>query len=314
MITINAASPVPPYEQIRTQLAEKITDGGLVAGMRLPTVRKLADELGLAVNTVARAYRELELTGMVETRGRGGTVVSAAGDQSRQRLLVSAQEYAELARGLGLGADEALRLVRAALNPSTANRDPDHPDHPSVRMVEVAISPPVITATSGAAASGAGSGAAASGAAASDVGGFRRYPGQDFPECEPRDAEVSVHWDAMDGALTGRVEVLNIGMGACRLSGKPVLSPLGQDHAPLPTDFIVTLEAALPGFVVLQPGMRASARVTWAAWDGAPASSQAIVSWAGGAKEVTVTGPMQPESRGAGGARNLSSSWFELVG
>src|SRR3954454_16179197 len=84
MISIDSGSPVPPYEQVRAQLAAQIGDRTLAVGTRLPTVRRLAADLGLAVNTVARAYRELEENGLVETRGRAGTFVSAAGEQVRQ--------------------------------------------------------------------------------------------------------------------------------------------------------------------------------------------------------------------------------------
>ena len=115
MITVDDASPVPPYEQVRAQLAAQIADGALVPGTQLPTVRQLAADLGLAVNTVARSYRQLEAAGLVETRGRGGTVVTAGGDQARERLLAAAARYAALAREVGLSADEALRVVRAAL-------------------------------------------------------------------------------------------------------------------------------------------------------------------------------------------------------
>jgi len=121
VITVDGASPVPPFEQVRAQLASQIADGVLVAGTRLPTVRQLADDLGLAVNTVARSYRELEAAGLVETRGRGGTVVTAGGDRARERLLGAAQGYAALARDIGLSADEALRLVGAALDLTSAN-------------------------------------------------------------------------------------------------------------------------------------------------------------------------------------------------
>ena len=114
MIVIDQASPVPPYEQVRVQLAGQIQRRELAAGTRLPTVRRLADDLGLAVNTVARAYRELEAAGLVETRGRAGTVV-AAGDPARQRAATAARQYAEVVTGLGLDLDEAVRIVRAAL-------------------------------------------------------------------------------------------------------------------------------------------------------------------------------------------------------
>ncbi len=83
---IDPTSAVPPFEQVRAHYAARIGDGTLVVGTRLPTVRALADELGLAVNTIARAYRELEAAGLVETRGRAGTVVSARGEESAERL------------------------------------------------------------------------------------------------------------------------------------------------------------------------------------------------------------------------------------
>ena len=120
MITVDAASPAPPFEQVRAQLAAQISEGLLVAGTRLPTVRQLADDLGLAVNTVARSYKELEAAGLVETRGRGGTVVTTGGDQARETLLAAAQRYASLARELGISTDEAVRYVGTALNPATA--------------------------------------------------------------------------------------------------------------------------------------------------------------------------------------------------
>jgi DNA-binding transcriptional regulator YhcF (GntR family) len=118
MIAIDSTSPTPPFEQVRAQLAAQIADGVLVSGTRLPTVRRLADDLGLAVNTVARSYRELEAAGLVETRGRGGTVVTAGGDQAREQLLGAAQRYAALARAIGFSAEEALRVVGAAFNPA----------------------------------------------------------------------------------------------------------------------------------------------------------------------------------------------------
>lgn len=114
-ITIDSTSPVPPYEQVRVQLARQIGDRTLVAGTRLPTVRQLAADLGLAVNTVARSYRELEDSGLVETRGRAGTFVSAIGDQVRVRAQEAAARYAATVVGLGLDPDEAVQLVRAAL-------------------------------------------------------------------------------------------------------------------------------------------------------------------------------------------------------
>lgn len=114
-ITIAADSPVPPFEQLRAQLAQQIIDRELVVGTRLPTVRRLAADLGLAANTVARAYRELEEAGLIETRGRAGTFVSAAGERSRERAQEAARRYAQTVRSLGLKPAEALRIVQAAL-------------------------------------------------------------------------------------------------------------------------------------------------------------------------------------------------------
>jgi DNA-binding transcriptional regulator YhcF (GntR family) len=116
VITIDTASAVPPYEQVRSQLAGQISDRTLAVGTRLPTVRRLAADLGLAPNTVARAYRELEESGMVETRGRAGTFVSAQGQRSRAAVRQAAREYAATARSLGVDRDEALSIVAAALN------------------------------------------------------------------------------------------------------------------------------------------------------------------------------------------------------
>lgn len=115
MIELDPDSDTPPYEQVRSQLATRIVDGSLVVGTRLPPVRRLASDLDLAVNTVARAYRELEEAGLVETRGRGGTVVASAGDAARATVRRAAETYAESAHALGIDAEEALRIVRSAL-------------------------------------------------------------------------------------------------------------------------------------------------------------------------------------------------------
>jgi DNA-binding transcriptional regulator YhcF (GntR family) len=115
VIQVDPASPVPPYEQVRSQIVALARDGHLSAGTRLPTVRQLAADLGLAVNTVARTYRELESAGLVETRGRHGTFVThlAGGVPAEAERL--AARYAEETRRLGLDPAQALGLVRAAL-------------------------------------------------------------------------------------------------------------------------------------------------------------------------------------------------------
>jgi GntR family transcriptional regulator len=77
MLGVSTSDPTPPYEQLRRQLVELISSGRLEGGRRLPPVRQLAADLGLAAGTVARTYRELESAGLVTTRRGGGTRVSA---------------------------------------------------------------------------------------------------------------------------------------------------------------------------------------------------------------------------------------------
>ncbi|KRA23069.1 GntR family transcriptional regulator [Microbacterium sp. Root61] len=115
MIVIDPSSPVPPFEQLRAQLVDAVATGELVAGERLPTVRRLAEDLGLAPGTVARAYRELEASGFIETRGRNGTFVSPQGDAAMQQAQRAASVFAEQIRTLRLDADQAIALVTAAL-------------------------------------------------------------------------------------------------------------------------------------------------------------------------------------------------------
>ena len=81
MITVDPRSPVPLVEQVRRALRREVADGTLPVGSPLPPVRQLAADLGVNLNTIARAYRELEREGLVTTaRGRGTEV---AGDRDR---------------------------------------------------------------------------------------------------------------------------------------------------------------------------------------------------------------------------------------
>ena len=122
LVVLDADSTVPPYEQVRSQVLEAVRTGRLVPGDRLPPVRTLAAELGLAANTVARAYRELEQAGAVHTRGRAGTVVAAGADALREEAARHAETYARAVEALGVGAEDALALVRAALGRGAAPR------------------------------------------------------------------------------------------------------------------------------------------------------------------------------------------------
>lgn len=115
ILTVDTTSRVPPFEQVRSELARQITEGVLAVGTKLPTVRRLAADLGIAPNTIARAYRELEEAGLIETRGRAGSFVGAAGDESRTRAQHAAAEYAATVGRLGLSRGEALAIVTAAI-------------------------------------------------------------------------------------------------------------------------------------------------------------------------------------------------------
>jgi GntR family transcriptional regulator len=120
-LRVDLSSPVPPYEQLRAQIAGLIAAGGLRPDDRLPSVRQLAADLGLAGGTIARAYRELEQAGLVEGRGRHGTVVrhdptfDAEKRGHQQQLAAAADRLAHTARDLGLSDDAALAALRIAL-------------------------------------------------------------------------------------------------------------------------------------------------------------------------------------------------------
>jgi DNA-binding transcriptional regulator YhcF (GntR family) len=111
-LSIDPSLPDPPFAQIRETVRARVAAGELAAGTKLPTVRRLADDLGLAPNTVARAYRELEALHVIETRGRAGSFVS--GDHVGQAAREAAVAFVERARALGLGRDQAVALVRDA--------------------------------------------------------------------------------------------------------------------------------------------------------------------------------------------------------
>lgn len=109
MIELDGGSAAAPYEQIRAQVATQVESGALAAGHRMPTVRGLAEELGVAPGTVARAYRELEQAGVIETRGRAGSFVT--GDGVARRAREAAAAYLAVTRDLGLADGEAVALV-----------------------------------------------------------------------------------------------------------------------------------------------------------------------------------------------------------
>lgn len=112
---LDRGSDVPPAEQIRAGIVAGIDAGAFAPGDRLPTVRGLAHELGLAPNTVAKAYRVLEADGVIETRGRHGTRVALDTDAARRAGAEAARVYAERVAELGLGLDAAVDLLTRAV-------------------------------------------------------------------------------------------------------------------------------------------------------------------------------------------------------
>jgi DNA-binding transcriptional regulator YhcF (GntR family) len=119
ILRVDPSSPVPPYEQIRGQVATMIATGILPVGQRLPTIRQLASDLGLAGGTVARAYRELERGGLLVSRGRHGTFVAerpAASRNDQERALIEAAgAFAAQAAQLGVDPRNALERALEAL-------------------------------------------------------------------------------------------------------------------------------------------------------------------------------------------------------
>lgn len=120
IITVDAAAEIPPYAQVRSQLLGAIATGALQPGTRLPTIRQLAGDLGLANNTVARAYRELLADGVLESRGRRGTFVrdqatDVVPDARTQRLEELVRTYVDGARSIGVPRDEIVGALDRAL-------------------------------------------------------------------------------------------------------------------------------------------------------------------------------------------------------
>ncbi|OBB57946.1 GntR family transcriptional regulator [Mycobacterium sp. 852013-51886_SCH5428379] len=112
-VQMDPRAPQPLFEQLRLQIIDGVRDGRLPPGTRLPTVRDLAGQLDLAVNTVARAYRELETSGILETRGRFGTFI-ARSDPADTAMATAAHTFVAAARALGVGRDDAIRYVEDA--------------------------------------------------------------------------------------------------------------------------------------------------------------------------------------------------------
>ena len=111
-------SGVPVYRQIIDQVRGGIASGALTAGDQLPTVRQLAVDLAINPNTVVRAYRELELGGLLETHQGTGTFISTQkfrrADAERQRQLAQiAGDCISRAGAAGFSLDELIEEFRS---------------------------------------------------------------------------------------------------------------------------------------------------------------------------------------------------------
>jgi GntR family transcriptional regulator len=116
-IHISPTSGVPIYLQIVNQVRQMVGSGGLGPGEELPPIRVLAEKLLVNPNTVARAYRELELAGVVEKRRTTGTYVADAVMRvpRREQMRVLGERVDALvaeARQMGVSVDEVVELVR----------------------------------------------------------------------------------------------------------------------------------------------------------------------------------------------------------
>lgn len=120
-IRLDSRTAVPPFEQVRAQLALHVAAGRLVPGERLPAIRMLAAELDVSTNTIARAYRELINAGIAEAAGRRGTRITAAPPvahdvaQRNEQIQEAAKRFALAAHELGVRTDEALEAVIVAI-------------------------------------------------------------------------------------------------------------------------------------------------------------------------------------------------------
>ncbi|MCT1384209.1 GntR family transcriptional regulator [Brachybacterium sp. p3-SID1565] len=125
-LVVDLEDPTPPYEQIRRAILDQVASGVLVTGDRLPAIRTLAGDLGLAPGTVARAYKELEESGVLITRRGAGTRIAegapvAEFNPDLQRL---ADDVVGAARSEGFGDEAILEAVRRALRAGPGSGSP----------------------------------------------------------------------------------------------------------------------------------------------------------------------------------------------
>ena len=118
ILSVDPSRALPVYEQVREQIRRMVAAGTLAPGARLPTIRQLAADLGLAKGTIEHAYELLEGDSVIERHGRSGTYVSEIVRSTRHEQAVGLAPAAEalviVARQLGADEEAAVRELRAA--------------------------------------------------------------------------------------------------------------------------------------------------------------------------------------------------------
>lgn len=120
LATVNLESEAPIYVQVKNQVLFAIADGRLKPGDALPTVNRVAESTGVNMNTIGKAYRDLEVMGLVKARrGRGFFVLQAAPDLCRERVLpdIINRLHSRVgeARAAGLDPEDIMEVVRISL-------------------------------------------------------------------------------------------------------------------------------------------------------------------------------------------------------
>ncbi len=128
MFRIRSGSGEPIYEQLIRQIKHAITTGVLKPGDQMPTVRDLAVELVVNPNTVARAYRELDLAGLLESNTRRGTVVrfsppAMMARERKRRLQPFLEQLITEARVLGFSDEEMLAMISNEIKKSGMEKE-----------------------------------------------------------------------------------------------------------------------------------------------------------------------------------------------
>lgn len=132
ILRLNQSSGIPLYLQLMEQVKHAVETGALRPGDQLPTMRKLAEDLVMNPNTVARAYRELEHEGIIELKHGSGAFISestawkAKVTKKAQAVMQSAVERLVAS---GLSGDEIRRLVESELASLEENRKLQGADH-----------------------------------------------------------------------------------------------------------------------------------------------------------------------------------------